>query len=72
MDVVFHKLGRLPDIVDGRELAYQLARTYEYLLPYGAECPDIGNVEKGEWILSVKGWSHYTRLKELDGMDIPY
>lgn len=72
MDLVFHKLGRLPDTVDGRELANQLARTYEYLLPYGAEHPNIGNVQKGEWILSEKGWSHYKRLKELDGMDIPY
>ena len=29
-------------------------------------------VQKGDWILSEKGWGHYNRLKEMDEMDIPY
>lgn len=72
MEAIFHKLGRLPESVDGVELAYRLARVHEYLLPYGMVHPEYGEVRKGDWILSDVGWGHYKSLKEMDDMDIPY
>lgn len=71
MTTLFYKLGRLPESVDGEELAYRLTKI-GYLYRYGFDHEQFGTIKKGDWILTEKGWSHYRDLKERDDMDIPY
>jgi hypothetical protein len=72
MSSVFVKAAPVPDELEGDELAYRMARVYGYLIPYGETHPEFGIIEKGDWVLSSRGWGHYNELKDFDNTDIPY